>query len=133
MSLAAQSVPFFRVYREVTLALYTTLVEELCSSPGLPYQFATTLEDIGQGFMKLADRVNGELERRSLLDREVEAEHTVEAKIEAFLACTFVTHRDPLSNMPGEAANAGLDWALVEQALKIALTMTHDLPVVQPS
>jgi hypothetical protein len=133
MSLATQSVIFFRVYREVALVLYTNLVEDLCSSPSLPYQLATTLEDIGQGFMKLAERVNGELERRGLLEYEAEAEETIEAKIEAFLAGLFVAHRDPVSDTPVEVADAGLNWALVEQALKIALTMTHDLPIAQPS
>ncbi len=131
-SSAERSVLFFRTYREATLPLYAALVDELCASPHLPFQLATVLEDIGQDFIKLAETVNGELERRGLLEYETEAEQTIEAKIDAFLACLFVAHRDPMSDTLGEAANAGLDRALVEQALKTALTMMHDLPVAQP-
>lgn len=133
MSLATQSVLFFRVYREVALVLYAALVEEICNSPSLPYQLATTLEDIGQGFIKLADQVNDELDRRGLLDREVEAELTVEAQIEAFLACTFVARGDPKSDASAEQEGAVLNRTLFEQALRIALTMIHDLPIAQPT
>ncbi|WP_375454124.1 hypothetical protein [uncultured Methylobacterium sp.] len=83
-SLPSQSVLFFRIYREVTMPLYAAMITELCASPHLPFELETTLEDIGQKFIRLADEVNVELRRRGLLDREADPDDTVEAKIEGY-------------------------------------------------
>ncbi|WP_267353721.1 MULTISPECIES: hypothetical protein [unclassified Methylobacterium] len=52
----AHTVLFLRTYREAALPIYSGMVDELCGSPYLPFQLATTLEDIGQHFLRLADR-----------------------------------------------------------------------------
>ncbi|MDH2310316.1 hypothetical protein [Methylobacterium brachiatum] len=124
---AARSVLFFRVYREVALPLYTALVRELCDSSHLPFQLATTLEDIGQAFIGLAAEVNGELKRRGILDQEVEADQTIEAQIETLL--TRLMDGDRPASLGGiERGLPALKTDILQQAIKIALVMTHDLP-----
>jgi hypothetical protein len=120
---------FFRVYREAALPLYAALVEQLCDSADLPFQLATVLEDIGQEFIRLGASVNAALERLGVLEREVDADLTVEAQIDALLAQLPL---DRLSS-PADHGIPGLmsiDESL-RQALRIALVMTHDLPVAR--
>jgi hypothetical protein len=116
---SAPTVLFFRVYREISLPLYAALVEQLCDSADLPFQLATVLEDIGQGFVRLGETVNAALARRGLLDREVDADLTVEARIDAIL--TRVAEAD-------DAPGLALSDELLQRALRIALQMTLDLP-----
>ncbi|MFF9551088.1 hypothetical protein [Methylobacterium fujisawaense] len=119
---------FFRTYCEAALPLYSALVTDLCGSSQLPFQLATTLEDIGQGFMRLAEEVNGELARRGLLDLEADAELCIEAQIETvmtrFAASGLATRTDTDRHL-----SPALTVESFRQALRIALVMTHDLPI----
>ena len=127
-SSAVQSVLFFRVYREAALPLYAAIVAELCGTSHLPFQLATTLEDIGQEFIRLAEQVNGELIQRGILDREVDADLTVEAQIDAILDC--IAKKDHAAQPMGrEGITPALTNETIQQALKIAFIMTHDLPI----
>lgn len=127
-SSAARSVLFFRTYREAALPLYAAVVEELCVSPHLPFQLATVLEDIGQDFIRLGETVNAALDRLGALEREVDADRTVEAQIEAVLR--RVVNTDELLQGSGvDADGPALSRDVVQQALRLALHMTHDLPI----
>jgi hypothetical protein len=121
-SSSEHSVLFFRVYREAAIPLYGVLVDELCRSPHLPFQFATVLEDIGQAFIRFAEQANEALAERGLLDQEVEAESTVEARIEALVAQWADA---------GARGGAGLmlEADAVRAAVKIALVLTQGLPL----
>ncbi|WP_091859605.1 hypothetical protein [Methylobacterium brachiatum] len=119
---------FFRAYKEVAFPLYEALITELCGSPHLPFQLATTLEDIGQAFIRLAEQVNTTLKRRGILDLEVEADSTIEAQIEAILIRLAKEERLIRSPVRGQAIPA-LTNETVQQAIRIALLMTHDLPI----
>lgn len=121
------SVLFFRTYREATLPLYAAVVEELCASPHLPFQLATVLEDIGQDFIKLGETVNAALNRLGVLEREVEADLTVEAEIDALMA-QFTRGGLSLPVGGGNPGQASTE-ANFQRALRIALIMTHDLPL----
>lgn len=127
-SAAARSVLFFRTYREATLPLYAALVDELCASPHLPLQLATVLEDIGQEFIKLAETVNAALNRLGALDHEVDADLTIEARVNAVMARFARIGSSMLSIADGQAAPALTDESF-RQALRIALVMIHDLPI----
>jgi hypothetical protein len=131
-SSSAQSVLFFRVYREAALPLYAAMVEELCTSAHLPFQLATILEDIGQGFIRLADHVNAALEGRGLLGREVDPDLTVEAQIESLLA-RMLNGDQPATLDTIAQEYVGLNQAAFQDALRIALVMTHDLPLATTS
>ncbi|WCS23695.1 hypothetical protein LOK46_21375 [Methylobacterium sp. NMS14P] len=127
-SSAERSVLFFRTYREATLPLYAALVDELCASPHLPFQLATVLEDIGQDFIRLGETVNAALDRLGALEHGVDADLTVEAKIEAVIArFTLAGLMKPVGE--GSPGPAPTDESF-RQALRIALVMTHDLPIV---
>ncbi|PJI55689.1 hypothetical protein CTI14_02640 [Methylobacterium radiotolerans] len=127
-SSAERSVLFFRTYREATLPLYAALVDELCASPHLPFQLATVLEDIGQDFIKLAETVNAALNRLGALEREVDANLTLEAQIDAATA-HFTLNES--SRPAGEGSpRLLLTDESFRQALRIALVMTHDLPII---
>lgn len=127
-SSAERSVLFFRIYREATLPLYAAVVEELCASPHLPFQLATVLEDIGQDFLKLGETVNAALARLGALKHEVDANLTLEAQIDAAMARFELSE----SSRPAGEGSPGLVLTdeSVRQALRIALVMTHDLPLV---
>lgn len=126
---AAQSILLFRTYREAILPFYASVVEELCASPHLPFQLATVLEDIGQQFMKLGEMVNAALDRLGVLEREVDADSTIEAQIDAAMAC-FTP--DMVSTAAGDGSpSLALTNESFRQALRIALVMTHDLPIAQ--
>ncbi|MCB4802624.1 hypothetical protein QO001_002176 [Methylobacterium brachiatum] len=127
-STTAQSVLFFRVYREAALPLYDALVSDLCSSPHLPFQLATTLEDIGQAFIGFANAVNGELKRRGVLDQEVEPDQTIEAQIDALLARLVDGDSAVQAGLIGRVFPA-LKEEAVRRALKVALVTQHDLPI----
>lgn len=127
-SAAARSVLFFRTYREATLPLYAALVDELCASPHLPLQLATVLEDIGQEFIKLAETVNAALNRLGALDHEVDADLTIEARVDAVMARFARIGSSMLSIADGQAGPALNDESF-RQALRIALVMIHDLPI----
>lgn len=124
---AARSVLFFRTHREATLPFYATVVEELCLSPHLPFQLATVLEDIGQEFMKLGETVNAALDRLGALEREVDADTTIEAQIDAVMA-RFTPGRFSTSGTDGHSGSTLTDESF-RQALRLALVMTHDLPI----
>ncbi len=128
-SSAERSVLFFRTYREATLPLYAALVDELCASPHLPFQLATVLEDIGQDFIKLAETVNAALDRLGALDREVDADQTIEARIDAVMARLARIGSSMLSIADGQAGLILTDETF-QRALRIALAMTYDLPIV---
>ena len=88
---------------------------------------ATILEDIGRGFVRLAEQVNDELERRGLLHHEADADATVEAQIETLIA------RLGDAAAVSEAATAASDVPLLHspmllQALRIALTFDPRFP-----
>ena len=126
-SSAERSVLFFRTYREATLPLYAAVVEELCASQHLPFQLATVLEDIGQEFIRLGEKVNAALGRLGALEREVDADLTLEAQIDNAMVQFTLRGSSPL----GGAKNLvpALTDESFRQALRIALIMTHDLPV----
>lgn len=124
----AQSVLFFRIYREAAFPLYAALVDDLCNSPHLPFQLATTLEDIGQGFMKLAEQINGELMQRGVLDQEVDADQTIEALIDALMAGLTSSGLAKWAPPDGSPLLALTDETL-QRALRAALLMIHDLPI----
>lgn len=130
-SSATHSVLFFRVLREAALPIVDSLIDELCGSSHLPFQLATTLEDIGQHFMRLAERVNGELNHRGLLDDEVDAERTVEAQIDNLLVWMCDSGLPTLMNVAGPSAQpvAMLKHEAVRDAVRLALVMTHALPI----
>lgn len=127
----AHTVLFLRTYREAALPIYSGMVDELCGSPYLPFQLATTLEDIGQHFLRRAEQVNGELERRGLLDAEVDADLTVEARIENLLGWMCESGLPSLMNADGPSAPpvSMLKHEAVRDAVRLALVMTQSLPV----
>lgn len=53
----------------------------MCRGPRIPLALATALEDIGQGYCRLADEVNAELVKRNELRNEPDSEDTAEARI----------------------------------------------------
>lgn len=122
-----RSVLFFRIYLEVTLPLYAAVVEELCASPHLPFQLATVLEDIGQEFIRLGALVNAALDRLGLLEHEVDADLTVEAQIDTVMS-SLATSEPFMSAGCGHSGSILTD-ATLQRALRIALIMTHDLPI----
>ncbi|MEK6298993.1 MAG: hypothetical protein V4793_48160, partial [Paraburkholderia tropica] len=105
------------------------LVDELCASPHLPFQLATVLEDIGQDFIKLAETVNAALNRLGALDREVDPDRTIEARIDAVMARLARIGSSMLSIADGQPGLILTDETF-QQALRIALAMTYDLPIV---
>ncbi|MCJ2050284.1 hypothetical protein [Methylobacterium sp. J-070] len=125
---SAPTVLFFRVYREISLPLYTALVEQLCHSADLPFQLATVLEDIGQGFIRLGETVNAALARRGLLDREVDADLTVEARIEAVMADGTLSELIKRLTADGHR-DSMLTEESIRQAFGVGFVLTHDLPL----
>ncbi|WP_139342615.1 hypothetical protein [Methylobacterium radiotolerans] len=128
-SSAERSVLFFRIYREATLPLYAAVVEELCVSPHLPFQLATVLEDIGQEFIRLGALVNAALDRLGLLEHEVDADLTVEAQIDTVMS-RLATSGPFMSTGCGYSGSILTD-ATLQRALRMALIMTHDLPIAE--
>lgn len=76
---------YFRTYIHTAFPLHAALVEAMCKASPVPQELATVLEDIGQGYCRLADVLNAELIRRKELSAEAEPENTAEAKIDNFV------------------------------------------------
>lgn len=129
-SLSSKSVLFFRVYREVTVPLYAGMVEQVCASPDLPMELATTLEDIGQEFIGFAAALNEELLRRGILGDVADADQTVEARIDALVERITASGK-ALTSRRSLPVGAFLSEASTRQALKAALAMVWDLPSAQ--
>ena len=129
------TVLYFRTYRETALPIYGAMVDELCASPHLPFQLATALEDIGQHFLRLAEQVSGELERRGLLHAEVDADLTVEARIDDLLGWMCESGLPTLMNAAGPSSPpvAMLKHRAVRDAVRLALVMTQALPLAGSS
>ncbi|MEL6064273.1 MULTISPECIES: hypothetical protein [unclassified Methylobacterium] len=135
-SSATHSVLFFRAFREAALPILDSLVDELCGSPHLPFQLATTLEDIGQHFIRLAEQVNDTLDQRGLLGDEVDADLTVESRIDNLLMWMCDSGLPTLMNAAGPGAQpiSMLKHEAVREAVRLALVMTQSLPVaVKPA
>lgn len=128
--LISQSVLFFRLYREVTVPLYAGMVERICASPEMPFELATTLEDIGQAFIRFAETLNAELLRRGILDDEVEADGTVEAGIEALVETITAQPRRGRADSDDRLRALMADPS-THQAIKAALVMVQDLPIAR--
>lgn len=124
-AIESSAVLFFRTYREVQLPLYTAMVNSLCASQQLPHELATTLEDIGQVFVQLSERLNAELIRRGVFDDEADADGTVEARINAMVEAAV--SRSNKGRMK-DGSNPFQDEVFV-QAIRTALVMVHDLPI----
>ena len=76
---------YFRTYLHTVMPLHAALVEAMCSGAEVPLELATVLEDIGQGYIRLAEDLNQELARRDELRLEPEVEDAGETRIEAFV------------------------------------------------
>ncbi len=95
-ALTTQSELFFRTYLHATLPLHAGLVEAMCRGPRVPLQLATVLEDIGQGYLRLATELNQELKRRNELKDEPSEEDADETR--------FRMHADRIVACAGEIA-----------------------------
>ncbi len=83
--LTAHTELYFRTYMHTVFPLHAVLIETMCKAPRVPHELATVLEDIGQGYCRLADELNAELIRRNELSDETDADDTAEARIDEFV------------------------------------------------
>lgn len=84
--LVSQTELYFRTHIHTVLPLHAALVEAMCRAPRVPQELATVLEDIGQGYCRLADDLNAELIRRGELAVASQAEDEgAETRIDAFV------------------------------------------------
>lgn len=117
----------FRSYLYTVMPLYESLIEEMCAQPEPPLELATTLEDIGQHYMGLADRLNQALIEKGRLAAEPDADDSTEALVDAFVLrliakAGVVKLRDGSRVQGSEALSAS---PFVADALRAALLVAH--------
>jgi len=128
---------YFRTHIHTVFPLHAALVEAMCKAPRVPLELATVLEDIGQGYCRLADEVNAELKRRNELGDEPDYEDTAEARIDEFVSGVFAGLA-PLVFFDGQvvhARNAIEAYPIAADALRTALVLAkavQPLPAVSP-
>ncbi len=104
-------------------------MEDLCGSPHLPFQLATTLEDIGQGFVRLAEQINDRLKRRGLLDQGRSKRTGPSRRISERLLAGMRAGGETAPFTGVALRGSVLSPEAIREAFKLALIMTHDLPI----
>ncbi len=125
--LAPRAELYFRTYMHTVFPLHAVLVESMCKAPRVPHELATVLEDIGQGYCRLAEDLNAELIRRKELSAEAEADDTAEARIDEFIQ-TALAGLGQVTFVDGRAVDgrqAAEEHPIVASSLRTALLIAN--------
>ena len=117
----------FRSYLHTVMPLHESLVAEMCAQPKPPLELATVLEDIGQQYMALADRLARALIEKDRLVEEPETDDATETQLDAFVAALsakadVVSFRDGTIVTGSEALNA---FPFVAGAIRTAVLLAR--------
>ena len=117
----------FRSYLHTVMPLHESLVAEMCAQPKPPLELATVLEDIGQQYMALADRLARALIEKDRLVEEPETDDATETQLDAFVEALIakadvVSFRDGTIVTGSEALNA---FPFVAGAIRTAVLLAR--------
>lgn len=117
----------FRSYLHTVMPLHESLVAEMCAQPKPPLELATILEDIGQQYMALADRLARALIEKDHLVEEADTDAATEAQLDRFVEAVIakadvVSFRDGTTVTGSEALNA---FPFVAGAIRTAVLLAR--------